>query len=224
MADVSRASPGQKPSLAQSHSFRIASTAGTYADAEHVQTADDAVDEAEKVFNQKHHEFAPAFTEAPMGAIATCLNSSRFESILSMVICLNMILIIAETDLTADGQEPPVWITTANVTFLAVYFVECVLKICVFRWSYFQETPKHVLLVFQYTIYHSYIALDSQRSEEWSKVTQIAGYWFCMFLLADGKPFVCFHFFWGGVQRGGRGVGGEQITFCSVRWQLAKSS
>ena len=130
-----------RSSMGQSKGFQIASTAGTYADAEHVQTAEDAVDEAEKVFNQKHHT-SKAFTgeDVSKGALATCLNSSRFESILSFVICLNMILIIAETDLTADGQEPPGWITSANLSFLAVYFVECVLKIWVFRWSYFQDT------------------------------------------------------------------------------------
>lgn len=77
-----------------------------------------------------------------MTKMEKCLNSPRFESILSVVICLNMILIIAETDLTADGQDAPVWITTANITFLAVYLVESVVKIVVFRCSYFQETGR----------------------------------------------------------------------------------
>lgn len=118
-------------------------SAGTHADENHVQTADDAADEANRVFNRKHHSYSgkslTAKTQTFMGKVAACLSSSRFESGLSIVICLNMILIIAETDLTADGQAPPTWITTANISFLIVYFVECIFKITVFRWAYFQD-------------------------------------------------------------------------------------
>ncbi|CAK9004678.1 unnamed protein product [Durusdinium trenchii] len=120
-------------------SFHVGETAGTHADAEHVQTAEDAVDVAEKIINQKHHD-GIMFRNQTSGRLGQCLKSPRFESILSIVICLNMILIVAETDLTADGQSPPTWITGSNLTFLFIYVVECIVKIIVFRLEYFQDT------------------------------------------------------------------------------------
>lgn len=107
---------------------------GTYADTRHVQTADDAADVAEKVLSKRKHEF----WKKDVGRIGNFLNSPTFESALACIISLNLILIIVETDQTAEGQVPPAWITQSNVVFLAVYAAECVTKIVVFRFAFFQ--------------------------------------------------------------------------------------
>eukprot|EP00438_Fugacium_kawagutii_P010295 Skav226739 [mRNA] locus=scaffold720:385891:386499:- [translate_table: standard] len=130
---------------AHSHpgSTRIASTAGTHAEQGHVQTADDAVQEAERVINQKHHSGSQGFkTEADdsKSKLSACLSSATFESALAILICLNVFLIIAETDVTAKGQDPPLWMDVANISFLIMYSIECVLKISAFRFAYFQDS------------------------------------------------------------------------------------
>lgn len=125
-----------KERVRRGSSTHLAAHAGTYADTRHVQTADDAADVAEKVLSKRKHEF----WKKDVGRIGNFLNSPTFESALACIISLNLILIIVETDQTAEGQVPPAWITQSNVVFLAVYAAECVTKIVVFRFAFFQET------------------------------------------------------------------------------------
>eukprot|EP00928_Gymnodinium_smaydae_P067259 TRINITY_DN501_c0_g1_i2.p1 TRINITY_DN501_c0_g1~~TRINITY_DN501_c0_g1_i2.p1 ORF type:complete len:613 (-),score=126.26 TRINITY_DN501_c0_g1_i2:79-1866(-) len=71
------------------------------------------------------------------GYIARKSMSKYVESSLGLVIFLNLVLVLLESDATVDGGIAPSWMTTANYCFITVYVVELVLKIFAFGLSFF---------------------------------------------------------------------------------------
>ncbi|CAE7319796.1 Catsper1 [Symbiodinium natans] len=72
--------------------------------------------------------------------VAELCKSSRVELLLGLIICSNMVVVILETDATADNLLAPLWMRAANLVFLAVYTIEAAVKIYAWRWKYFHDS------------------------------------------------------------------------------------
>lgn len=67
------------------------------------------------------------------------VSSTTTDMALSLVILLNIILMIMETDTRAAGEEIPGWVTTTGYFFLTTYIVELTVRLYVFRWHFFMS-------------------------------------------------------------------------------------
>lgn len=72
--------------------------------------------------------------------MAEICKSSKLELLLGLIICSNMVVVILETDATANEEEAPLWMRIANWAFLTVYTIEAASKIYALRWMYFKDS------------------------------------------------------------------------------------
>ncbi|CAE7209443.1 Scn11a [Symbiodinium pilosum] len=71
--------------------------------------------------------------------VAEFCKSPKLELLLGVIISSNMVIVILETDATADNQMAPMWMRVLNLVFLVVYSIEAAVKIYAWRWRYFQD-------------------------------------------------------------------------------------
>jgi voltage-gated sodium channel len=65
--------------------------------------------------------------------------SQVFEFCLSSVILFNLLILVIETDITQDGQSSPVWLTVLNYMLLAMFTVELIVRVYVYRRLFFKD-------------------------------------------------------------------------------------
>jgi len=61
-----------------------------------------------------------------------------FDGIFATVVFLNLIFVIIESDITAKGDDMPIWMAVINIAFLLLYTVEIGLRLYIFRMAFFR--------------------------------------------------------------------------------------
>jgi voltage-gated sodium channel len=83
-----------------------------------------------------------AYKEAATHCIAVdrILNSWLVEFVLSFCIILNLLVVVAETDATAEeGDTAPVWVVASNCAFLGVFSIELALRLMTHHFKFFKD-------------------------------------------------------------------------------------
>merc|ERR1712100_83919 len=70
-----------------------------------------------------------------MGTVKT----TNFEPILCLVVLINIMVIIAQTDAEAGGDKAPSWMRVANMCFLCFYVVELMVRFWIARSRFFMH-------------------------------------------------------------------------------------
>jgi len=72
--------------------------------------------------------------------VAELLTSFRFEALLCLVILINLVVAILETDATVDDMSAtPQWIVAMNVILLIIYCAEVIVRLYAYRCCYFKS-------------------------------------------------------------------------------------
>mmetsp|Transcript_18632 Transcript_18632/g.53884 ORF Transcript_18632/g.53884 Transcript_18632/m.53884 type:complete len:566 (+) Transcript_18632:63-1760(+) len=69
------------------------------------------------------------------------VSSTPFSLSMSILVCLNMVFVIMEVNYSAKDMDIPKWFASANISILALYFLEVCAKIFVFRMRFFTDLP-----------------------------------------------------------------------------------
>ncbi|CAE7333448.1 Catsper1 [Symbiodinium sp. CCMP2592] len=93
-----------------------------------------------RLYRRSESKGVSAITHPWRRKMAEMFKSSKLEILIGLIISSNMVVVILETDATADDQAAPLWMRIANWGFLAVYTIEAAAKIYALRWLYFGDS------------------------------------------------------------------------------------
>jgi len=66
------------------------------------------------------------------------VESRPYEAITGVVVCFTAGIIILETDLRASDEQEPLWVAISNWFLMVFYFVDVIMRLYAFRWSFFE--------------------------------------------------------------------------------------
>jgi len=89
-------------------------------------------------------ETSPSTWSAHRRCVDKFLRSQATEWALALVILINLVLVIAETDTLAKHERLPLWLKASNYTLSVVYVIELGLRIYVHCLAFFKD-PWHIM-------------------------------------------------------------------------------
>jgi len=77
--------------------------------------------------------------DAVKAAVATLLGKQAFDHVMGVVIMLNMLIIIVETDHSAKHTESLPWAAAVGWMILFLFIIELMMRLFVLRWLFFRD-------------------------------------------------------------------------------------
>lgn len=67
------------------------------------------------------------------------INNPYFDAVCGVVILFNMFLVVIETDAVVDGEDPPAWLLIMVNVLLAIYTIELIAKMYIYRQTFWND-------------------------------------------------------------------------------------